>query len=139
MHLVHPSARVVGLGMTLKVRFLRNGTGMLPLGGTLRSALPWCHQRPALAHPSSSPGAGVGFVLTPHLHTLCITCWVYLLIITQKKLEGAPCDPLTGARVAGADGAEVVASRKPQDNVLWEEANCKLGYSVSRKLKGLIL
>lgn len=38
--------------------------------------------------------------------------------------------------MGGADGAELGASR---NNVLWKAANYKLGYSVSRKLKALIL
>lgn len=41
--------------------------------------------------------------------------------------------------MAGADGAKAGASRKPQDNVTWKAKNYKLGYSVSRKLKALIL
>lgn len=83
MHLVPPSARVVGLGMTLTGRFLRNGTEMLPVGDTLRSALPWCHQHPALAVPIPDPLLMLW--LTPHLHMLQITSWVYLLITTQKN------------------------------------------------------
>lgn len=59
------------------------------LGGTLRSALPWCHQRPALAHPSSSPGAGVGFVLTPHLHTLHHLLGLFTHYNTEKIRGGS--------------------------------------------------
>lgn len=41
--------------------------------------------------------------------------------------------------MVGVDGAKVGASRKPQGNVIWKAKNYKLGYSVSRKLKALIL
>lgn len=72
MHLVSPSARVVGLGMTLTVRFLSNGTGMLPVGDI----------SPSLVSPASCPSVPIpapllmlqaGFVLTPHLYMLWIT------------------------------------------------------------------
>lgn len=48
---------------------------MLPVGDTLRSALPWCHQHPALAVPIPAPllMLQLGFVLTPRLHMLWIT------------------------------------------------------------------
>lgn len=101
MNLVSPSARVVGLGMTLTVRFLSNGTGMLPVGDTSPSLVSPA-SCPGSAHPSSSPDAAARFCAhpsSPHALDHQLSLFIHYNI---EKLEGAPCDPLTGVRVVGA-------------------------------------